>query len=181
MTWLMLMLMLVLSLASSAGAQTRGALETPRQEGLESGIGLIRGWVCEAQNVSVLIRTNYDVSNPSRPRPSARTTEFFLPMPYGTARGDTLRACGDTNNGFATQVNWNLLGDGWHAACLFVDGRPPSTCTVFHVSTLGEEFVRGATRSRCTVVQDFPSPGESVFLYWEESKQNFVINNLCSY
>ena len=44
------------------------------------------------------------------------------------------------------------------------------------VTTLGEEFARGIT-GEC-VVEDFPSPGETVALEWQESQQNFVLTRM---
>ena len=41
------------------------------------------------------------------------------------------------------------------------------------VTTLGEEFVRGV-EGECTVA-DFPSPGETVTLEWQQNSQNFVV------
>ena len=41
------------------------------------------------------------------------------------------------------------------------------------VTTLGEEFVRDAV-GECTV-EDFPVPGETVTLSWQQNQQNFVI------
>ena len=41
------------------------------------------------------------------------------------------------------------------------------------VTTLGEEFVRDVT-GEC-VVEDFPVPGETVTLEWQQNSQNFVI------
>ncbi len=41
------------------------------------------------------------------------------------------------------------------------------------VTTLGEEFVRDAV-GEC-VAEDFPVPGETVTLEWQQTSQNFVI------
>ena len=46
-------------------------------------------------------------------------------------------------------------------------GRAP-----FTVTTLGAEFVEDAAGE--TVVLDFPTPGATVRLIWQESDQNFV-------
>ena len=43
----------------------------------------------------------------------------------------------------------------------------------FTVTTLGQEFIRGAEKEE--VVDDFPSPGESARLRWQEPVQGFVI------
>lgn len=41
------------------------------------------------------------------------------------------------------------------------------------VTTLGEEFVRGAT-GEC-VAAEFPTMGEAVPLTWQQNQQNFVV------
>ena len=48
--------------------------------------------------------------------------------------------------------------------------------TTVRVTTLGEEFVRGAV-GEC-VAADFPHPGVAVTLTWQESSQNFVITEI---
>ena len=110
---------------------------------------------------------------------------------YGTERPDTATLpsgeplCGDTDNGFGVPFNWNRLGDGVHEVVAVVNGVPighrdtvdgvevgRATVTV---TTLGEEFVEDVA-GEC-VVEDFPTPGESVILEWQEARQNFVITD----
>ena len=91
---------------------------------------------------------------------------------YGTSRADTASVCGDTDNGFGLLFNWNLVGDGEHTVVAVVDGVELGRATVT-VTTLGEEFVQGAA-GRC-VREDFPTPGETISLTWQEAQQNFVI------
>ena len=43
----------------------------------------------------------------------------------------------------------------------------------FTVTTLGEEFVEDLRGE--TVVEDFPTVGETVRLVWQEANQNFVL------
>ena len=113
------------------------------------------GWVCEAEEVEIAIGT-------LAPQVAA----------YGTERLDTQDACGDTNNGFGLLFNWNLLGDGEHEVVAYVDDEELGRATV-QVTTLGQEFLRGA-EGEC-VVADFPTPGETVTLEWQQNSQNFVI------
>ena len=60
-----------------------------------------------------------------------------------------------------------------------VDGEALGWATV-RVTTVGEgeeeEFLRGA-EGRC-VLKDFPSPGETVTLEWQQNSQNFVVTNV---
>ena len=142
-----------------------GYLENPGDGSFQSGIGVLSGWVCEADEVMIEIET-------------AAGDAMRLVAAYGTARGDTARRadgtplCGDTDNGFGLLFNWNLLGDGEHEVVALVDGEELDRATVW-VTTLGTEFLEGAA-GEC-VVDDFPLPGETVTLAWQETKQNFVI------
>ena len=132
-----------------------GGLENPGLHSFQSGVRVLSGWVCAAETVELAIGT------------AGRQVAA-----YGTERRDTLDACGDTDNGFGLLFNWNLLGDGEHEVVAFVDGVELGRATV-RVTTLGVEFVRGV-EGEC-VVEDFPSPGETVTLEWQETHQNFVI------
>ncbi len=134
-----------------------GYLENPGPNSFQSGIGVLSGWACEG--TEVIIELN------GQPQPAA----------YGTERLDTLAACGDTANGFGLLFNWNLLGEGEHEVVAFVDGEELGRTTV-RVTTLGAEFVRGVT-GECTV-EDFPMPGETVTLEWQQNSQNFVVTDV---
>ena len=141
-----------------------GRLENPGPGSFQSGIGLVSGWVCEAEVVVVEI-IGID-----------RT--YRLAAAYGTDRADTLETaagaelCGDTDNGFGLLFNWNLLGDGVHTVRALADGAEFGRAT-FTVATLGEEFVEDVRGE--TVVEDFPSPGERVRLVWQQATQSFVL------
>ncbi|TVR59277.1 MAG: hypothetical protein EA420_16185 [Candidatus Competibacteraceae bacterium] len=140
----------------SIAATSLGQLESPRQDSFESGIGLIRGWLCEARTVEVQIN--------NQPRRQ---------VAYGTVRGDTREACGgNANTGFGYTVNWSSLGDGDHTLRLFVDGEEFERVT-FTVTTLGEDFLRGISGEYA--LRNFPQTGRDVRVRWSEPHQNFVI------
>ena len=130
-------------------------LENPAPSSLQSGIGIISGWVCDADRIEI----EFDDGAP-------------VEAGYGTSRGDTHSTCGDTDNGFGLPVNWNLLGHGSHTVRALADGVAFASVTV-HVTTLGQEFVRGVSQGY--VLLDFPSEEETVTVEWQESQQNFVI------
>ncbi len=136
-------------------------LENPGNNQSYSGIGVISGWKCEATALTVGI----DDGGP-------------IPMVYGSERGDTKETkdgetiCGDTNNGFLAIFNWALLSDGEHTAVAYDNGVEFARST-FEVGTLGEEFVRGASAE--VRVEDFPSPGESALLAWNQNTQHFEV------
>ena len=119
-----------------------GLLENPFSGSFQSGIGLFSGWVCDASQVEIEINGD--------------PTLTFM-AGYGTDRIDTTGVCGDSNNGFGLLFNWNLLGDGGHTVRALVDGVEFDSAT-FTVTTLGTEFVRGAEKRTCEVL-DFPDAG----------------------
>ncbi len=133
----------------------RARLESPTQGSFESGIGLIRGWVCEAAQV--------EISVDGGPR---------LPTAYGTPRDDTQAVCGDRNNGFGLTFNWNSLSDGAHQAQAFADGVEFAKVT-FAVTTLGADFLTGLDQK--IALDDFPEAGQNTTLRWSEPDQNFTL------
>lgn len=131
-------------------------LDVPSPGDRLSGLGVIHGWKCNPQHITVSI-------DGSAPIPA------LAPYP----RADTGGACGNAGwNGFFTFVNWGVFGDGPHTITAADNGVPFATHT-FTVTTLGEEFVTGVEK-RATI-EDFPAPGESVELEWNQSTQHFEI------
>ena len=110
--------------------------------------------------------------------------------PYGSVRADTAGQCGHgrTDTGFAAQYNYNHLEPGEYTARAFADdlkiGEPDRTFTVVHLtgfaSTDTNRFLRlddeVQERGTCDV-DDFPEDGDATRLRWEESLQNFVIED----
>ena len=137
-----------------------GFLENPGDGSSRSGIGVISGWVCEADEVKIQIW-----SEQGGWVHTARAA-------YGTSRADTEAHCGDTDNGFGLLFNWNLRGTGEHIVDVLVDGEHLARAQVT-ITTLDGEFPTGL--SGRYVLGDFPEPGASVVIEWEESLQNFVI------
>jgi hypothetical protein len=78
--------------------------------------------------------------------------------------------------GFGLTVNWNLFGDGLHTVQAFADGVEFANVTLT-VTTLGlGEFPKGLG-GECRV-SDFPLVGAETILVWQESSQNFVIQEV---
>ncbi len=137
-------------------AGVSAVLENPSLGSAQSGVGVISGWACEAQNIVIELN-----GEPYR-------------AGYPTTRPDTLGRCGDTNNGFSLLWNWNNLGAGTHTVRALIDGQEFATATVW-VTTFGEDpFPRGW--SGTFDLSDFPTSGETAVVQWEESLQNFVIS-----
>ena len=149
-------LLVVLLFALLPTVAPAAILDVPSQGDRLSGIGVIHGWKCDPQNITVSV-------DGSAPIPA------LAPYP----RADTGGACGNAGwNGFFTFVNWAIFGDGPHTITASDNGFPFATRT-FTVTTLGEEFVTGVAK-RATI-EDFPAPGESVELEWNQSTQHFEI------
>ncbi|HXG19211.1 MAG TPA: matrixin family metalloprotease [Methylomirabilota bacterium] len=129
------------------------SLENPQPGDFVSGVNLISGWACAAQQIEIQI-------------------DNFPPQlaAYGTPRADTLPVCGDANNGFGFLINWANLGDGVHLIIARKDGIEFARRT-FIVTTLGTDFLRGA-RGRY-LLPNFN--GQNLVIEWKESLQNFVI------
>ena len=134
-------------------------LENPQPGSFQSGVGVISGWVCEAEQIDI-------VFNPGTAK------EETWRAGYRTTREDTEGVCNDIDNGFGLLFNWNLLGDGVHTVSARADGVEFGSATV-RVSTFGEEFLTGVEkRAR---LQDFPDTGTDLIVAWQQSLQNFVI------
>ena len=131
-----------------------GALENPGAGSFKSGIGLISGWVCAANQVVVEV------------------DGIPVEVAYGTSREDTRGICGDADNGFGALVNWNLFGDGEHTARALADGVEFASAT-FTVTTFGVVFLTGVSGEHSLV--NFPQAGQVTLLAWEQASQNFVI------
>lgn len=129
--------------------------EVPAMGSIQSGVGLIRGWACDARNVEI-----------------AFDDGERIPVAYGTSRKDTVGKCGDDNNGYGMVFAWGLLGKGTHQMKTFIDDNEVSDVS-FEVAGLDDAFITGL--SGTYELDDFPAPGESVTVEWSESDQNFII------
>ena len=156
----------------------RGALENPSGGGYRSGISVISGWVCAAADVEVEISRGGVVQ------------ETFA-VGYGTSRPDTVGRCrhNSPNTGFGMTYNFNHLPEGEeYTITAYADGDnqigEPQTFEVVHLTefeaTDTDRFLRledeVQDRGEC-IVSDFPVTGERTWLKWEESTQNFVIED----
>ena len=134
----------------------RAMLENPAPDSSQSGVSVISGWACEAEEIVIEI------------------DDRSFTAAYGTLREDTQEACGDTDNGFSFLWNWNNNGDGEHTVRALSDGMEFGTATIT-VTTFGTPFLREVQGSY--ILDDFPITGEETRLQWAESLQNFVIRD----
>ena len=143
-----------------------GSLDDPPNNGSRSGIGLIRGWVCQATNVEVRIRG---------PREGTQRTRT-ISTPYGSVREQAaVDECqhNSPNIGFAAQFNYNILAEGTYTAEARADGQTIETNTFTVVRISDQEYLTGASEQ--VEVRDFPITGDSTILLWDEASQNFQI------
>ncbi len=145
-------------------------LENPGDGLWYSGIGVISGWKCEA-NGPLTVRF---FTTDGDPHPDWMDS---IPLVYGTERTDVRQngQCLDTahdNVGFVAIWNWGKLGDGTYTLVVY-DNNVEFARSTFEVATLGEAFVSGAS-GECRV-QNFPSPGETTTLEWNQNTQHFEV------
>ena len=138
-------------------------LENPAPGSFQSGLGVISGWVCEADTVEIVFE------------PGDTDESLTFEAGSGTERLDTADRCGDTDNGFGLLFNWNLLGDGTHTVRAVADGDEFAHSTVT-VTTLDGEFARGLRQTH--TIADFPAAGQTTTVEWQEAQQNFVVTGV---
>ena len=143
--------------------QAQSVFENPQPGSFQSGVGVISGWVCDAEQIDIVFNPNPDTGEGETWRAGYRTT-----------REDTEPFCHDRDNGFGLLFNWNRLGDGQHTVQAQADGEVFGSAT-FTVTTLGKDFRDDVSGE--FVVKDFPVDGHNVdvTLGWQQSLQNFVI------
>ena len=156
MSFLLRLFGLMVLIPSLAHAATLGI---PGDGTKLSGIGVISGWKCEAEG-DLTIVFNDDGKH--------------VPLLYGTERPDVLNAgaCDSADVGFVAIWNWGDLDDGEHTAVAYDNGVKFAEST-FTVTTPGAGFLRGASKQ--VTVDDFPNPGDTTVLEWNEGTQHFEI------
>ena len=130
-------------------------LEIPTPNTTVSGIGVISGWKCDAEELTV----RFDGGEP-------------IPLAYLNERADTASVCGDTDNGFVSIMNWGNLDDGEHTAVVYDDGVEFDR-SVFTVRRFQEAFVTNA--SLTVSAQDFPNQGETAVFAWSQPTQHLEL------
>ena len=137
--------------------------ETPKQDQVVSGIGVIRGWVCSFAGDSLRVEYQIDGAGP------------LYRLPYGSSRPDTNGVCpslSGSNTGFGGVVNWNIYGAGEHTFTLFVNGIELESSR-FVVAPAKGEFLTGLEAR--SVIENFPEAGDTTVVEWSETDQNFKI------
>ena len=92
------------------------SIEDPAAGSTQSGISLVRGWSCLGGQLEVQFS---ETDGTAIGEPAS--------LAHGTPRADTEDVCGDTNNGFAMHIDWNILGTGEKTMTLIVNGEERAT------------------------------------------------------
>ena len=152
-------------------APAAGLLEIPAPDSSQSGIGLISGWHCSGARIEISI----DLGPP-------------ILVSAHTPRDDTAPVCGRSDTGFAMLFNWNILqatvccdNPGlpmFHRVTAFADGVEFADVK-FRTTNFRSEYLTGA--SGIYVLRNFPYPGHSTQVAWDQDKQNFTIFNYGGY
>ena len=138
---------------------------------------MISGWKCQAAG-----KITVEFLNTAGERVVIRGGRISNPVPlvYGTERTDVrenghcLEHAHD-NVGFVAIWNWGELGDGTYTAVAYDNGVEFDRA-VFTVGSTGEEFLKGVMRQH--LLENFPVPGETTVLEWNESTQHFEIRGM---
>jgi hypothetical protein len=147
---------LCLTAPYSLQAQQRiGFLEFPNNGSYLFGIETIRGWVCNAKQITVAI----DGGQP------------FV-VAYGGERADTIAVCGDMDNGFAWSYNWASLSPGKHSVCAYSDSTEIGCATVT-VLTLGQEFIGPSDQKGILI--NIPERRTILLMQWDPARQRPVV------
>ena len=171
-----------------SGADPTGSLEEPAHGSFRSGIGVLRGWVCNAGGRGVEIRLTNTSTN--------AVTRIIAPNGSNRSDVDTSRLCtgrvSAATIGFAVQFNYNLLPEGEYEAEAWIgsgrdedqvgrtDAGQTNTFEVVHISD--DEFLTDEELGlepdeaiECEVPNFPPDTRQRVILGWDEASQNFQI------
>ena len=138
---------------SLAGVAQGARVEVPEPDQTMSGASFFSGWKCDQGALMGSVDGG--------PR---------FPLAGLMQRDDTRKVCGDTNNGWIAQFNFNRLSPGTHTFEAF-DGATAFAAVTFEVVHFGEEFKRGVTGAGVASLSD----GSTADLTWAQNLQAFVV------
>ena len=136
-----------------------------------SGVGVISGWKCEANGE---ITVEFLNAAGERVVINEGRTSNPVPVLHGSERPDVLKegACASADVGFVAIWNWGELGDGTYTA-VASDNDGEFARNTFTVTTPGDNFLEGVSKE--VTVEDFPHPGDTTVLEWNQGTQHFEI------
>jgi hypothetical protein len=136
-----------------------GALGTPVNGSVVSGVGVISGFHCTSKDIAVF------VDGVSLGKAGA-----------GTTLKGTLPVCGRTDTGYSLLYNFNNLANGEHLVTVYADGVLFGANTVTTFQSGGVPWLAGAAKT--VQVPNFPQAGQTAVLDWVQSYQNFLITDI---
>jgi len=148
-----------ISQAANPAPTMTGALGTPVNGSVVSGVGVISGFHCTSKNIAVF------VDGVSLGKAGA-----------GTTLKGTLPVCGRTDTGYSLLYNFNNLSNGQHLVTVYADGVLFGANTVTTFRSGGVPWLAGA--SETVQVPNFPQAGQTAVLDWVQSYQNFLITDI---
>lgn len=137
-------------------AMANGNLENPQPGTIQSGISIISGWHCTANEITVLV-DGVELGGTG----------------VGSVRKDTVPVCGHDRTGFALLYNYNIPQPGEHTIEVFADGTLIEERTFRTVRSGGVPFLEGVASSIEAI--DFPVANQMTRLQWSQAKQSFEV------
>lgn len=152
--------------------------ESPARGETVSGVGVIRGWACNADSSFPINSVSYSIDG----------GEFRSPLPHGSERSDTGHLCERGFNrgitpvfsGYGGVFYWGWYDEGPHTFTLYIDGEEVESFEFFVAAPEpSEEFPElsgfrvGASGEY--VIENFLGTEETVTIRWSEPDQNFII------
>ncbi len=152
--------------------------ESPAPGETVSGVGVIRGWACNAGSSLPINSVTYSIDG----------EEFRSPLPHGSERSDTGHLCekefsigeNPVYSGYGGVFYWGWYDEGPHTFTLYIDGEEVESFEFFVAAPEpSEEFPElsgfrvGASGEY--VIENFLGTDETVTIRWSEPDQNFII------
>lgn len=141
----------------SSTVQAQSNLENPVALKVESGISVISGWHCDADEIEVFI-----------------DGQSIGLAGTGTQRPDTQERCGHQDSGFSLLFNYGALSEGRHSISVYADGELFAQRIFNTLRPAGALTDFTSSLSAVSYVYDFPKAGDIVELEWETAKQSFT-------
>lgn len=148
-------------LLTPLAAMANGYLENPQSDSTQSGISIISGWHCTANEIEIKV-DGVSIGGTG----------------VGSVRNDTVPICGHNEGGYALLYNYNIPEPGEHVIQVFADGVLLDEREFKTVRSGGVPFLQGASGS--VDVKDFPSVNKTTRLQWSQAKQSFDVVEVSS-
>lgn len=137
-------------------AMATGYLENPQPGSTQSGISIISGWHCTANEIEIKV-DGVSIGGTG----------------VGSVRDDAVSVCGHNQSGYAVLYNYNIPESGEHTIQVYADGVLLETRKFKTVRSGGVPFLSG--KSASATIANFPENGRSTTVEWNQAKQSFVV------